>query len=168
MHLKENTATKYSTSVRKLHMVLNLSPPEAWLAALLAACTFEMWWFTTSLPVHLTKMLRSLGWRKNDASFWPEALDYKYWMRFQWEEWMVASRSIPEVVRDGLSCPGCFSFHMSYMSGFLASWLVSFDTVGRIVFILLASMTLPYLVVMSLEKLRLVRRSELPRKKDEA
>lgn len=88
----------------------------------LIACTCMVWWFQTSLPVGLTKLLRSCGWKRHESDFWPEELDYKYWYRQAWEKWLTMNDHIPAVVRDGVTCPGCMSLHLSYVAAALLAF----------------------------------------------
>jgi hypothetical protein len=91
----------------------------AWLLGREIASSCLFWWFKTSLPVELSQILRTLGWQKRNAEFWPDDIEYMYWTRPQWELWLVtkvADRygNFGDKVITLLSCPGCLSFHISF------------------------------------------------------
>ena len=70
-------------------------------------------WFFTSLPVHLTKLLRKAGWRKHDDTLWPNAIDYQFWTRSQWVDWMQLQSPWSNWVKEGLNCSGCMAAQLS-------------------------------------------------------
>jgi hypothetical protein len=80
-----------------------------------AVATVMMWWFKTELPVHVFGILRTLGWRRR-PDFWPQDFPAVPITRSEWEIWInTACPTLGEL----LTCPGCFSFHASYLMAVL-------------------------------------------------
>jgi hypothetical protein len=132
-----------------------------YLMAFAAASTFEMWWFTTGLPVHVTRLLRKAGWKYGTSDFWPDELDYKYWTRSQWVEWLTERnpKDVPAILQEGLTCPGCFSTHASYIAAFIISLSAPFNWLEKLAFTAGGAILLPCAVVLSLELITALRRS---------
>jgi hypothetical protein len=75
-------------------------------------------WFNSNAPVHVTKLLKKLGFLKSVKN-WPQGLDYEHWMRHEWETWLALEAK--PFWAELLNCPTCLSVHISvYMSVFLA------------------------------------------------
>lgn len=84
-----------------------------------------MWWFNTSLPIHMLGVLRFLGWKTDDSQFWSTEIDpdlprvdLSRWTRVDFDEW-VNDRS--HVLGELLTCPGCLSFHIAFWVSFVMS-----------------------------------------------
>ena len=82
------------------------------------ACTFMVWWFTTNLPVRLTKMCRRLGCLPLTED-WPDEITYRFWYRQLWTTWLLNHPRVPALLREGLVCPGCMSLHLSWVAAAL-------------------------------------------------
>lgn len=92
----------------------------------LGIASFLSLWFKADLPVLLTKILRSAGFRKDDREFWPDEIEYRFWIRDQWSRWLSSAcreSSVGRFLSHLLNCPYCLGFHASWVSA-LAVWLV--------------------------------------------
>jgi hypothetical protein len=75
------------------------------------------------MPVTLFKLLRVTGLAnllfRLQPEDWPKAVDYKFWFRQNWENWLknsFAGKSRAHaVVAHALTCQGCFSLHVSVL-----------------------------------------------------
>ena len=77
-----------------------------------------MWWFNTSLAVHILEVLRFLGWRKKDEDFWAAEVvagfpkvDLSKWTRSEFDSWTY---KMNPYLSEMLACPGCLSFHAAF------------------------------------------------------
>ena len=93
----------------------------AWLAGLLAVCSFLHCWFKTALPCELLLLLKQFGWRKG-SGFWPsegeEPQEEHTMTRSDWDMWLnmcVVDGSLPRRLVHVALCPGCLSVHASYV-----------------------------------------------------
>lgn len=80
--------------------------------------SWMMWWFNTSLQIHVLEIIRWFGWKKKDDQFWSAEvvegfppIDLSKWTRKEFEEWMHNKNPY---IAELLSCPGCFSFHVAF------------------------------------------------------
>ena len=82
--------------------------------------TFVVYWFHSSLPVTVTKIIRWLGFRKHDNTYWPEPDTYDFWVRPQWAAWISNQMAFaPKPAAWGIqliTCPYCVAFHMTWIA----------------------------------------------------
>lgn len=104
---------------------------ELFIFGVLTAASIHMTWFHSSLPIHLCKILRAIGWHKHDEMFWPTGVDYQTWMRHEWDIW--ANAHLPLLLAELLTCPVCLSWHISFWVSVVLTittqspwWCVSF------------------------------------------
>lgn len=88
----------------------------------LGIASFLAMWFKADLPVLLTKILRTCGWRKKRADFWPDDIEYEYWIRTQWAKWATVKfpNNPGKALVHVMNCPYCLSFHLGWLSGVIS------------------------------------------------
>lgn len=101
-----------------------MSAPDLFhVPVVLFLATLVIYWFHSSLPVSLTKILRVAGWHKHNDAFWPPATEYTSWIRSQWAIWYNVQRARTKGWRFYLlyipQCPYCLAFHLSWFTGLL-------------------------------------------------
>lgn len=94
----------------------------------LSASSVMMWWFDTSLRIHILEIIRWLGYKKHDTNYWcvkqdigidePFKNDLADWTPSDFDIWI--SEHLPSKLAELISCPGCFSLHVSYCVAALA------------------------------------------------
>jgi hypothetical protein len=92
--------------------------------------SWMMWWFNTSLQIHILEVLRWMGWRKNDTQYWSAEVvpgfpkvDLNKWTRKEFEDWVHSKNTyLAELV----TCPGCFSFHVAFWVSLVLNLLCLF------------------------------------------
>ena len=99
----------------------------------LIASSFVRAWFETNMPVHLFQFLKYVGWKKKVEGFWPDEKTLKYWDRDGYMQWQAIS--LNSLLVDLLSCPICFSFHVSFWTSLLLILLFSISNPLQFIFI---------------------------------
>lgn len=137
---------------------------EHYLLGLLFANTLEIWWFKTDLPVHCTKLLRWMGWRRNQPRLWPDDISYRHWYRVAWKRWLSETSELKLGIVKGLVCPGCMSLHVSWIAALSHALVITFthSWLAAVVFIAAAVTSWPVLVFMTVQ---LANYLEKPEKK---
>jgi hypothetical protein len=136
-----------------------MSPFEIYLCGALSVSSVLMWWFTTNLQIHVFQVIKFLGYKKNDPSFWDcgSGLGMEFWTKIDCANWMA--RVLPGWLGELLSCPGCLSMHVSL-------WLAAFFTVmtwhgwNSVVFFFLAWGGWPFLANVALATLEKIKSSK--------
>lgn len=106
-----------------------------WLLGCAIVGSILMWWFNTSLPVHILEILRMLGYRRKNTEFWSVPVvegvrnDLADFTKQDLQAWM--QDHLPAKLAELLSCPGCFSAHASFwvaagMQLFLPAYSIPF------------------------------------------
>jgi len=100
------------------------------VAGAYVVASWMMWWFTTSLPIHVLEVLRYFGWRSKDTEFWGAEvmpnfpkIDLAKWTRPEFDDWM---HKLNPYIGELLSCPGCFSFHVAFWVSALVNTMMGF------------------------------------------
>lgn len=76
----------------------------------LAAMSLAMAWFCSALPIHLTEILKKLGWHSDDPEFWENM--------FTWQQWAdTINIWHPNLLTELITCRVCLSFHISFWIG---------------------------------------------------
>jgi len=71
-------------------------------------------WFASDFPVWITQLGRQHKILPQNPKWWPEDLVYDYWMRHEWEAWMVTK--LPTTTAHWLSCPTCFATRVAIVA----------------------------------------------------
>lgn len=75
-------------------------------------------WFHSNLAPHLTGILRALGWKRGDYTFWsPESTETR--MYDDWFTWLHLHSSIPPRLAELLTCSTCLSWHVAAWTSLL-------------------------------------------------
>ena len=83
--------------------------PQYLLVSLLA-WALHYTYFHSNLAPHFTGVLRALGWKRGDYTFWsPESLETRIYD--DWFTWLHLHNTIPPRVAELLTCPTCLSWH---------------------------------------------------------
>lgn len=83
-----------------------------YIIGLLAVSSFLMAWFDTDIMVHLLHLLRKLGWRKSDPEWWHPIPEHET-TKDDLDMYLAGYGKYP-LLDKLLSCPVCFSFHLSF------------------------------------------------------
>jgi hypothetical protein len=112
-----------------------------WAVGCLVAASIMMWWFNTSIGVHILEIIRWVGVKKKNAYFWSVPVDGDLrndladFTKADFDDWLFDK--LHSKLAELLTCPGCFSAHVSFwvalasqvitqtcsLELFLASWL---------------------------------------------
>jgi hypothetical protein len=104
----------------------------AYAAGACVVSSWLMWWFITELPTHVFSILRFLGLKKKDDTFWskeiiigegaeafPVVQKFKDLTKDERDEWM--SDNLYPFFSGLLTCPGCLSMHISFWTALCVS-----------------------------------------------
>lgn len=97
------------------------------LVLVLCITSWLMLWFRSSMPVSVTKTLRLLGYRKHHVDFWPDEIEYRFWIRSQWQNWLGMHMGgeltwIESKAFYLAQCPFCMALHLSWIHGLVAGY----------------------------------------------
>lgn len=113
-----------------------------YILGLLAASSIAMAWFCSALPIHLTELLRHLGWHSDDDEFWAQM--------WTWQQWAdTINIRHPNLLTELLTCRICLSFHISFWVGLASLCFVDLPWY----YPLITACTWPVLINLTLTKL---------------
>lgn len=132
----------------------------AYLITLLASASILYTWFNSHLPQLVFSILKKLGFKRNNATFWklPDAVfsmsttsdsvDPLAWTDSDWESF--AANSLNNFWGTLLTCPYCICYHFVFWCNFIgAIALFALNDIGianAIVFLLASTASQPILV----------------------
>lgn len=133
-----------------------MSPIETYLVGSLCVCSMMLWWFTTNLPIHVVQIIKLLGYRKDDKSFWESDTPIELWTQMDLQDWKI--RNLPSWLDELSSCPGCLSMHLSLWTSVLFN-LVNVYNCRSFSFFLLAWLGWPYISNLALYTLKKLQKN---------
>lgn len=118
-----------------------------YIVGMLITASLLMAWFHSSAPIHVFYILKWMGWRSSDISFWAAI---PHW-ETTWEEWSDhINLNLHPCLATLLTCKYCLSFHVAFWVSFILT--VCFCTVDFWCMIPLCTLSWPVLSIILVNK----------------
>lgn len=122
----------------------------AYLIGTLGTSSIMMWWFKTNIHIHILQLLKWIGFKRKNETFWHSETPIEFWTQEDLDMWKL--ENYPAWLDELTSCKGCFSFHIAFWSALITTVFV-WSGPASLIFTLSSIVSWPYLMNYNLAKL---------------
>lgn len=131
-----------------------MSNTQIYVMGALCVSSMMMWWFNTNLPIHIAQIIKWLGYKNTDKTFWYSDTPIHLWTESDFNDWKM--RSLPAWLDELTSCPGCMSMHLSFWTSLFLN-TITWNGYESFVLFLLAWLGWPYIANLALALLKKIQ-----------